>query len=928
MSAGKTRTQKTVLLVAAVLCIPMLGLGCGVVILPLATITSTQLANQPNFTVEFSIASAVSNPAGVTNVNWVFGDAPGFTSGGVTIQHRYTSGGTYNIVAYVFGANGLVGQINGTTTVVVPDKATEPSPANSATGVAVSVTLSWSAGNGTPEHDVYLGTSLTAVTSATRASAEFRATRSVTNFTPSGLVGSTVYFWRVDEVRATGTTKGDVWSFTTATAPGQAADLTPVDGETGVAVLPQFSWTAGSNTTSHDVYLGTDSNAVDAADRNAAEFRGNQSGTTFSPSALDPNTQYFWRIDEVGPGGTTKGVVQSFTTSPTPSKATNFAPADMATGVAIDVTLSWTAGTNADSHDVYFGTSQTNVNAATRSTSGIFRGNQTAATSQPADLDANTTYFWRIDEVGPGGTTKGDVLRFTTADVPDQVTAPDPAISEQGVSLNPTLMWTTGADTASFDVYFGESQTAVDNATTASAEFMGNQAGTSFTPTGPLTDNRQFFWRIDSKGPGGTTKGSLFNFTTQNNKAARDPTPANEAENIGLAQVLSWTAGDGAVTHDVYFGTDQTAVTNATTASAEFQGNFPGTSFAPALVADTTYYWRIDEVDAMPATTKGLTWRFKTLLTPPDAATNPSPANAATDVATTLTLSWTAGARATSHDVYFGTDQTAVTNATTASAEYRGNRPTTTYNLASLFPSGLARNTQYYWRIDEKNTAGTTAGTVWSFTTLPDAPTKATMPSPADAATNQNVNSDPAIPLSLGWTAGTNATSHDVYFGTNQTTVTNATTATAGIFRGNQAGVSFDPGSLTAGTQYFWRIDEKNSGGTTKGDVWSFTTFSPAPDQASAPMPANNNQSANNTPTLSWTAGTNTTSFNVYFGTSQSAVDAATRSSPEFAGNQAVGDTDYAPGTLAAGTAFFWRIDAVGAGGVTKGVTWRFTTPP
>jgi len=46
-----------------------------------------------------------------------------------------------------------------------------------------------------------------------------------------------------------------------------------------------------------------------------------------------------------------------------------------------------------------------------------------------------------------------------------------------------------------------------------------------------------------------------------------------------------------------------------------------------------------------------------------------------------------------------------------------------------------------------------------------------------------------------------------VYFGT----------ASPGTFQGNQTGTTFNPGTLANGTTYFWRIDEKNTIGTTTG---------------------------------------------------------------------------------------------------------------
>jgi hypothetical protein len=104
----------------------------------------------------------------------------------------------------------------------------------------------------------------------------------------------------------------------------------------------------------------------------------------------------------------------------------------------------------------------------------------------------------------------------------------------------------------------------------------------------------------------------------------------------------------------------------------------------------------------------------------PVRAYSPTPANLATDVTDTPTLRWLAGQKAAKHNVYFGTDATAVANATTASTGiYRGqqNLDATTY-VPTEVP--LLWSKTYYWRIDEINPAEPGApwkGVVWSFTT-------------------------------------------------------------------------------------------------------------------------------------------------------------------------------------------------------------------
>ncbi len=92
--------------------------------------------------------------------------------------------------------------------------------------------------------------------------------------------------------------------------------------------------------------------------------------------------------------------------------------------------------------------------------------------------------------------------------------------------------------------------------------------------------------------------------------------------------------------------------------------------------------------------------------------------------------------------------------------------------------------------------------------TVSNPPSKATNPSPTNSATSVSITA------TLSWSNGGGATSYDVYFGT----------ASPGASQGNQAGTTFNLGTLNYNTTYYWRIDAKNDDGTTTGDVWSFTT--------------------------------------------------------------------------------------------------------
>ncbi len=74
--------------------------------------------------------------------------------------------------------------------------------------------------------------------------------------------------------------------------------------------------------------------------------------------------------------------------------------------------LTWTAPAGAKSHQVYFGSDEKALAAATTK-SPEFKGNQTATTLALTTLDSMQSYFWRVDEVGADGkVTRGDVWRF------------------------------------------------------------------------------------------------------------------------------------------------------------------------------------------------------------------------------------------------------------------------------------------------------------------------------------------------------------------------------------------------------------------------------------------------------------------------------------------------------------------------------------
>jgi hypothetical protein len=221
-----------------------------------------------------------------------------------------------------------------------------------------------------------------------------------------------------------------------------------------------------------------------------------------------------------------------------------------------------------------------------------------------------------------------------------------------------------------YNVYMDTDRTKVANASPASANLLhkslqsGGQTGTSFAPGAGFSYNTTYYWRVDAVVDeafvAGTTlatattiAGNVWSFTTM--APVDSPTPGSGETNAALSSMLSWqTPVGGNLTYDVYFGTDLNAVTRAgrvdyqglsrfagewmdagdlesdrnndgkvdfadfalfasQPASPEFKGNQTGTAFNPVgLQERTTYYWRVDAVDASNNVYKGSVWSFST----------------------------------------------------------------------------------------------------------------------------------------------------------------------------------------------------------------------------------------------------------------------------------------------------------------------------
>ncbi len=195
---------------------------------------------------------------------------------------------------------------------IPPKTAYNPSPADTADSIDVNVELSWTAGFGSKLHTVYFGDNFDEVDNASGG-----LTQGTAIYRPDTLKLGKTYYWRVDEFDIVETHKGDVWSFTTL---GAVSSPNPSNGAVDVTQKPILTWSPGLFGASHQVFFGTDKDAVKNADASSPEYKGsgNLGSESYDPGQLEWNTAYYWRVDEANnanPDSPWRGSLWSFKTA-------------------------------------------------------------------------------------------------------------------------------------------------------------------------------------------------------------------------------------------------------------------------------------------------------------------------------------------------------------------------------------------------------------------------------------------------------------------------------------------------------------------------------------------------------------------------------------------------------------------------------------
>jgi hypothetical protein len=670
--------------------------------------------------------------------------------------------------------------------------------------------------------------------------------------------------------------------------------VSPANGATGQPVSLTLTWNAVAFADSYRVQVSTDSLfSTLSLEASVANLASSIQSLAIGP--LPNDSMHYWRVrarDGTGTFGSWSTRWKFRTIANQPGVPVLVYPATGATNLSLRDTVKWSADAIATTYRVQVSTSQTFASGmAMDTTVPVMWGYSTQALALRY-LANKTKYYWRVKSLKGSDTSAWAASRnFTTiVDTPSvpSLTAPTDGALSQGISL--ALTWGAASDATSYRL-----QVATDAG--FASLVINDSTITTSSKTVSLSNATTYYWRVNAKNLAAT---SAFSATRSFSTKLATPSviqPANAATNQPLALAVKWSTVQGGATYRVHVSTSSTFATYLinTTTSAD---SLP----LAGLLNKTKYYWRVNAIAASGDTSlfPSTAWNFTTIVDTPGAPVLLTPTNGTKSTAIGPTaLTWNSVTDAASYRIQIATDSLFQSLALDDST------PTS----ASKSVGSLLVSTKYYWRVNAKNVAGTSAySAIWTFTTRPTTPA---IISPGTNSTGQST-----VPV-LHWT-----TAADI--ATVRVQVSTATTFSPITVDQTVAADSLTIGPLANKTKYYWRVSARNANGDTSafpGAPWNFTTLVGAPGVPTLIAPAINATSqAAGTTTFSWTAATDAATYRLQISTDSLFTTSVYDDSAITTATKAVIG-------LVNATRYYWHVRSKNAAGTSDfSVRWTFTT--
>ena len=658
------------------------------------------------------------------------------------------------------------------------------SPANNSTGNALSPVFIWQSVTDAISYNIQVS-----LNSDLSSPIINKNVIGDTTYKPTVLLTkNTKYFWRVNAQNSSATSPwSDIWNFWTL-LPAPTL-LTPVNNATGVALSPIFTWTAVTEATSYTLQVSTDSGFINTIINQTGIL-----GTTYQPTEplSSHYTSYYWRV-------LASNSIQSSAWSSIWKFRTLFgipvliAPVNAASGVSAKPTFIWSLVTGALSYNIQvsldpiFSTPIINNNVT---------GDTTYTPSVP--LAINTQYYWRVNALNGTETSPwSEVWHFLTLLPATTLRLPENNATK--VTLTPKFIWTTVDDAASYTL-----EVSMYSSFNSTVIKQSGINGTSYQVTSPFAYFTTYYWRVNAQNDLQDSPWSeIWNFRTLLSTPVLTA-PVNNATAVTLTPTFIWLGASGAESYTLQVSIDS----NFTTTKIN-QEDILGTSYrlTEALAKNTRYFCRVNARSGDEISPWSEIRRFTTTSKEFLAPMLITPFNGATGVSTTPYFSWTSVNEAILYNI-----QVSLVSDFSTTVINRNITGDTTYTPTFH----LADNTQYYWRVNAQNEIDETSlwSEIWSFTTIKTGIPAPILLTPLNGATGVSVTPD------FKWTSVSGATIYNIQ-------VTRLSDFSTTVINLNITGdTTFTPtDSLAKNTQYYWRVNAKNTTDTSPwSDEWIFTT--------------------------------------------------------------------------------------------------------
>ena len=600
------------------------------------------------------------------------------------------------------------------------------SPDDLAVDVSTNLQLSWGAAQGADSYRVEVS-----LTNDFSDRILDESGVSATNIALGNLDNETAYYWRVRATNSEGNSAwSEIWKFTTTPATPDVVAvpqlLAPQDLAIGISTTTLLSWKASQGAEYYRVQVSM------TADFAGRVFDQDNIGTTSAsvPGLVNEST-YYWRVRASNSAGNSDwSAVWSFTTAPVSPSGGGDIVADWkmeenggnmlvdASGYGNNAGLSgnpgWVSGvvgtalrfngssqyaTAADASSLDLSQSltiSTWIKPERRATQYLIKkADQDNIDGYELSLSSKGYVFFRFNQ-----RTAGDAYRLNS-------------VANYPNNGNTWMHVVATYDGSAIRIYINgnldgvksvSSPVAVNNNQMDLTLGAGNGGYRGFQ--GAMDEVRIYKVAL-------TAQQIAELFSPTSTPLAEVPllqNPANQASDVSTSPVLTWKSSQGADSYSVH-------VSESTNFSSLIfdQQSITGTSVSvPNLNNATTYYWRVRAANTVGNSNWSSVWSFTVVPQPASVVAIPvlqSPANSATNVSTSATMSWLASAGAETYRVQLSSDsgfsvlifdQSGLVN-------------------TSVQVNNLSAESTYYWRARASNSAGNSDwSSPWNFTTAPD----------------------------------------------------------------------------------------------------------------------------------------------------------------------------------------------------------------